>query len=107
MTIVESDGDAVDVGNWRWRQACVDYIVYVCPLPAFDAFHWQERVKRLRALGICQDTAFGVTTVRGPWGFFQIPVHGFPEMKVTFFQIAGTSERRRLLVEIAAILEEG
>lgn len=105
MTIGVCDGDDVAVGNWRWRQACVDYIVYVCPLPAFVTGHWQEMVKRLRALGICQDSAFGVTTVRGPWGFFQIPVQGFPEMKITFFQITEKSERRRLLTEIAAILE--
>ena len=91
--------------NWRQTQTCVDYIVYVHALPAIDKARWIEMVKRMRALGICQDTSFGVTTVRGAWGFFQIPVLGFPELKVTFFQSSQTTEHRRLLTDLADILE--
>jgi hypothetical protein len=59
----------------------------------------------MRALGICDDTSFGVVTVRGAWGFFQIPAAGFPEMKITFFQSGKEADRVRLLRTLANILE--
>ena len=93
------------IGNWRQSQTCVDYVVYVRDLPSPDFGLWQDMVARMRALGLCQDTPFGVTTVRGAWGFFQIPAHGFPELKATFFQTSEPAERGRLLTAIADILE--
>ena len=99
------DGEVSQGKHWRRTQACVDYIVYVHALPAIDPARWGERVRRMRALGICQDTSFGVTTVRGAWGLFQIPMPGFPELKVTFFRGGLATEQRRLLVELADILE--
>lgn len=91
--------------NWRQSQSCVDYIVYVHVLPPVDARHWQTMVERLRTLGLCEDTSFGVTTVRGSWGFFQIPAPGFPELKATFFQSCGQAECERLLMAIDTIME--
>lgn len=97
--------DTIAIGNWRQSQTCVDYVVYVRDLPSLDHRRWQAMAARMRSLGICQDTPFGVTTVRGAWGFFQIPAHGFPELKATFFQTSGPAERNRLLTDIADILE--
>jgi hypothetical protein len=97
--------DTLAIGNWRQSQTCVDYVVYVRDLPSLDHRHWQDMVARMRTLGTCQDTAIGVTTVRGAWGFFQIPAPGFPELKATFFQTSEPAERSRLLTDIADILE--
>lgn len=97
--------DTQGASRWRRHEACVDYLVYVHPLPVVPASLWQAQVARMRALGTCHDTSFGVTTVRGPWGFFQIPAPGFPELKATFFQISEPGKRRCLLQELQAILE--
>jgi len=58
----------------------------------------------MRALGICDDTSFGVVTVRGAWGFFQIPAAGFPEMKL-LLSVWQEADRVRLLRTLANILE--
>jgi hypothetical protein len=99
------NGDGPKIGNWHQSQTCVDYIVYAYALPTIDMSRWQAMVKQMRMLGICQDTTFGVTTVRGPWGFFQIPAHKFPDLKATFFKTSELVERRRLLAAISEILE--
>ena len=103
--MVNGDADQTVIGNWLPAQACVDYAVYSHALPAVDRVRWEEMTLLLRSLGICQDTSIGVATIRGGGGFFQIPVYGFPELKVTFFQIGSMAERRRLLMNIAEILE--
>jgi hypothetical protein len=94
-----------EVRNWRQSKTCVDYVVYVHALPEVSVAHWQEMVSQMRALGFCHDTSIGVTTVRGSWGFFQIPIHGFPELKATFFQISRPAERERLLAALSEIFE--
>jgi hypothetical protein len=104
--------EADAASNWRRHEACVDYLVYVRPLPSLALPRWQDSVARMRVLGVCQDTSFGVTTVRGPWGFFQIPAYGFPELKVTFFQVGEPVQRRHLLHDLNNIfgvvtMEEG
>jgi hypothetical protein len=99
--------DAWDAkGPWRQGETCVDYQVFVCDLPKFEGSDWQSAVARMRALGQCEDNACGVTTVRGSWGFFQIPVRGFPELKVTFFQFTRQHQRRRFLWALANALRE-
>ena len=90
---------------WRLGRTCVDYIVFTRPLQAVSAERWLDQVTCMRALGICDDTSFGVVTVRGTWGFFQIPAAGFPEMKITFFQSGKEADRVRLLRTLANILE--
>lgn len=80
------------------------YQVYMCTLPEFRASEWQDIVTRLRALGHCQDNAYGITTVRRPWGYFQIPPRGFPELKVTLFRFTRAAERQELLDAIADAL---
>ena len=94
-------------GDARWRQyeACVDYLVYVHSLPNFTHARWQQLTKRMQALGHCVTSGFGVVTVRGDWGFFQIPAAGFPELKVTFFQTSGDRERAEILSALTDILE--
>ncbi len=91
-------------GFWQPGRTCVDYIVFTHPLLAFSAECWLGKVSRMRALGICEDTSFGVVTVRGAWGFFQIPAAGFPELKITFFQSGEEADRVRLLRVLANIL---
>jgi hypothetical protein len=83
----------------------VDYIVFTRTLQAVSTECWLDQVARMRLLGICEDTSFGVVTVRGVWGFFQIPAAGFPEMKITFFQSGKEADRVRLLRTLANILE--
>ncbi len=90
--------------TWRQAGSCVDYKVFVCRLPEFGDFGWQSAVARLMALGHCERTACGVTTVRADWGFFQIPVRGFPELKVTFFMVTRKHRRERLLRALAGAL---
>ena len=92
-------------GLWRPGRTCVDYIVFTHPLQDVSTEYWLDQVVRMRALGICDDTPFGVVTVRGTWGFFQIPAAGFPEMKITFFQSGKKADRGRLLRTLANILE--
>jgi hypothetical protein len=89
---------------WRKSATCVDYRVYVCDLPDLDSLQWQSAVERMRILGQCHDNPCGVTTVRGSWGFFQIPPAGFPELKVTFFRFTRSNRRRSLLRALAAAL---
>ncbi|MEJ2591788.1 MAG: hypothetical protein P8178_10370 [Candidatus Thiodiazotropha sp.] len=91
--------------RWRQHEACVDYLVYVHSLPHFTQARWQQLTKRMQALGHCVRSGFGVVTVRGDWGFFQIPAAGFPELKVTFFQTAGDRERTEILSALTDILE--
>jgi hypothetical protein len=91
--------------NWRQTGTCVDYLVCVRDLPTLEPSRWRAVAEQLRLLGISEESAFGVTTVRGAWGFFQIPAPGFPELKVTFFQAGEAAEKRSLLIAIANILE--
>ena len=93
------------LGLWRPGRTCVDYIVFTRPLQVVSAERWLDQVARMRALGICEDTSFGVVTVRGTWGFFQIPAAGFPELKITFFQTGKKADRKYLLRTLANILE--
>jgi hypothetical protein len=92
-------------GLWRLGRTCVDYIVFTRPLQAVSAERWLVQVSCMRVLGICDDTPFGVVTVRGTWGFFQIPAAGFPELKITFFQSGKEADRMHLLITLANILE--
>lgn len=91
---------------WRRTGTCVDYQVFVCGLPALDDSGWESAVARMRALGRFDTNACGITTVRGDWGFFQIPVRGFPELKVTFFQTARKHRQRQLLDAISDTLHK-
>jgi hypothetical protein len=91
---------------WRKSGTCVDYQVFTCALPDFDESGWESAVAGMRALGRCESNACGVTTVRGDWGFFQIPVRGFPELKVTFFQTTRRQRQWRLLDALAGILRK-
>ena len=104
MLSEESHRLDAELSMWREGRSCVDYAVYVSDLPPCSPKRWNEMAAQMRALGICQDTSFGVTTVRGEWGFFQIPAANFPEMKVTFFQTARVAERIRLLTAIRKIV---
>ncbi len=105
MQTVNHPTGRASASGWRKAQACVDYIAYTHALPSTNDCGWQEISTRLRVLGICQDTALGVTTVRNTWGFFQIPKRDFPELKVTFFRISRVADRNNVLAAIAAILE--
>ncbi|MDA8095511.1 MAG: hypothetical protein M0T84_16705 [Betaproteobacteria bacterium] len=105
MQTVKHDRGRAGAMGWRKAQACVDYVAYTHALPSTNDGGWQEISTRLRVLGICQDTAIGVTTVRNDWGFFQIPTRNFPELKVTFFRTARVADRNNVLAAIAAILE--
>lgn len=83
----------------------MDYLVYVYRLPNIDRALWQQMTRRMQALGHCRKSGFGVVTVEGDWGFFQIPAAGFPEFKITFFQTSEALERTSLLSDLAGILE--
>jgi hypothetical protein len=91
---------------WRISGTCVDYQVFVCDLPEFDDSGWESTVAGMCALGHYDTNACGVTTVRGDWGFFQIPIRGFPELKVTFFQMTRRQQQRRLLDALAEALRK-
>ncbi len=90
---------------WRKFRACIDYEVYVCDLPEYRDSDWTSAVTRMRMLGICSVDVCGITTVRATWGFFLIPGPGYPELKITFFQIAPKPERQRILDELMNILQ--
>jgi hypothetical protein len=90
---------------WRPAGTCVDYQIFVRDLPYFEDGDWRSGVAGMRALGLCEDNACGVTTVRGEWGFFQIPARGFPELKVTLFQFTPKRQRRQLLNALANALD--
>jgi len=73
------------IGRWRRVPACVDYQAYVYPWPPMDEERRRLLAQALGGLGMREDNACGVTTVRAAWGFLMVPPPGFPELKVNFF----------------------
>lgn len=91
---------------WRNAETCVDYRVYVRQLKGFTETEWCACAEKLRDLGKCRTNAFGIFTVSGGWGFFQIPSPGFPELKVTFFQFVSLSKRQSIFARIENALQK-
>jgi len=89
-----------DIGHWRRVPSCVDYQAYVCPWPPMDRERHQVFSATLGGLGVQEDNACGVATVRAAWGFLIVPPPGFPELKVNFFPNVPTQALREILVNI-------
>ena len=47
----------------------------------------------------------GVVYVRGPWGFFVIPHHGYSKLRVSFFYDTPTTEIRDVMASICTAFD--
>ena len=47
----------------------------------------------------------GVVYVRGPWGFFVIPPHGYPHLRISFFFDTPDREFNEVLTSISTAFE--
>ncbi len=85
--------------------SCLDYQSYSCALdPELPVSAFAEVRQLLRQLGTADQERMGVVYVRGPWGFFVIPGHGYPSLRASFFFDTPDDEIEKVLGEICAVL---
>jgi hypothetical protein len=88
------------IGDWQQVPACVDYQAYVYPWPPMDGEQRHLLTQALGRLGVREDNACGVTTVRAAWGFLIVPPAGFPELKINFFPGVPMQTQCEILVNV-------
>jgi hypothetical protein len=87
-------------------ESCVDYQSYLYKIdPGLTAAQYAESRRLLMALGRADEERMGVVYVRGPWGFFVIPRHGYPTLRVSFYHDTPDTEIEDVLASICAAFE--
>ena len=87
--------------------SCVDYRSYVYHIDSdLSAEHYENVRRRLLKLGRSDEERMGVVYVRGPWGFFVVPHHGFPSLRVSFFHDTPENECHDVLRSISKVFDE-
>jgi hypothetical protein len=94
---------------------CLDYQSYVYTVdPGLTQAQFMASRRQLIKLGMADEERMGVIYVRGPWGFFVIPQHGYPTLRVSFFHDTPTTDIRGILSSIYkafavsdAVLDQG
>lgn len=86
--------------------SCIDYRSYIFTIGEdIDAIHYEKLRTRLMKLGRAEKERMGVVYVRGPWGFFVIPHHGYPTLRISFFHDTPDSECDALMMSIIALFD--
>jgi hypothetical protein len=101
--------------RFRHVETCLDYRSYEYAItPQLSQEQYAASRRRLLTIGRADEEKMGVVYVRGPWGFFVIPQHGYPVLRVSFFHDTPTTEMDDILTSIStafetsdAILEQG
>lgn len=87
-------------------ESCVDYQSYVLSIdPGLTTTEYSGISQRLSSLGKADAQRMGVIYVRGPWGFFVIPCHGYPTLRVSFFHDTPRAEIDSVLALICTAFE--
>ena len=88
-------------------ESCLDYRSYVYTIdPDLSPARYVTSRRQLMTLGRVDEERMGVVYVRGPWGFFVIPGHGYPKLRVSFFHDTPTTEINDVLSSICAAFEK-
>ena len=92
--------------RFRPVESCVDYQSYVYHIDSdLTPSQYSISCQRLKSLGNADNERMGVIYVRGPWGFFVIPNHGYPTIRVSFFYDTPRTELNNMLALISAAFE--
>ena len=87
-------------------ESCVDYQSYVYHInPGLTPAQYTAARSLLMALGKADEERMGVVYVRGSWGFFVIPHHGYPTLRVSFYHDTPGTEINNVLSLICAAFE--
>ena len=87
-------------------ESCLDYTSYIYTIdPELSPAQYRTSRRQLITLGRADEERMGVVYVRGPWGFFVIPQHGFPTLRVSFFHDTPSTEINDILLSICAAFE--
>ena len=87
-------------------ESCLDYRSYIYTIdPDLSPAWYAVPRRRLMSFGGAEEERMGVVYVRGPWGFFTIPHHGYPTLRVSFFHDTPTTEISDILSSICAAFE--
>ena len=91
---------------FRRIQSCLDYKAYVHDIkPELSPVQYEQSRCRLMTLGRADKERMGVVYVYGPWGFFVIPGHGYPDLRVNFYHDTSITEMNGIMASICAVLD--
>ena len=89
---------------FRNIESCLNYRAYIYDIdPELSPATYAAMCHELTRLGRAEKERMGVIYVHGPWGFFVIPKHGFPELRINFYHDIPISEIRDVMASICAI----
>jgi hypothetical protein len=84
-------------------ESCLDYQSYVYRIdPGLTPDQYATSCRHLSTIGEADEERMGVVYVRGPWGFFVIPHHGYPSLRVSFYHDTPDTEINSVLELICA-----
>jgi len=91
---------------FRPVESCVDYKSFVYTIDSdLSPVRYKALRRQLITLGRADEERMGVVYVRGPWGFFVIPPHGYPILRVSFFHDTSSTEISDVLSSIYEAFE--
>jgi hypothetical protein len=112
MRIYHGGGNLVEGVNYAPEQrfgpveSCLDYRSYVYRIdPDLSSARYKASRQQLITLGRTNEERMGVVYVRGPWGFFVIPHHGYSTLRVSFYHDTPITEINDILASICAAFE--
>ena len=92
--------------RFRHVESCLDYRSYVYAIdPDLSLAQYVASRRQLLTIGKADEERMGVIYVRGPWGFFVIPHHGYPKLRVSFYHDTPTTEANDVMASICAAFE--